>query len=161
MQTHMKNGSSKDLISTKDAQRDIALNLRLQYIIYILWLEANTCGFGWRHELQYSLQFKIFIDSVDYEYTYDQTIMNKDWRRGRAQYGFTRDTVWQETFERKDFHKFHGFVAVGESYLQNLGAWRPLARQKRAICKSFPPENRIFHQFVKLFSRESFPLYGT
>ena len=42
----------------------------------------------------------------------------------------------------------------------NLGAWHPLAQQKWAICKSFLRKNRIFHQFVKVFSLESFPLYG-
>ena len=39
-------------------------------------------------------------------------------------------------------------------------AWRLLARQKRAIRESFLREKRIFHQFAKVFSHESFPLYG-
>jgi len=42
---------------------------------------------------------------------------------------------------------------------QNWGAWCPLAQQKRAIRESFLHENRIFHQFAKVFSLESFPLY--
>ena len=42
-----------------------------------------------------------------------------------------------------------------------FGAWYPLARQKQAIRKSFLRENRIFHQSVKLFSLEIFPLDST
>ena len=41
-----------------------------------------------------------------------------------------------------------------------FGARRPLARQKQAIRESFLSENRLFHQFVKIFSLESLPLYG-
>ena len=70
------------------------------------------------YNIHCSLKYSLF--SVDHEYTYDQTIMNKDSRRGRAQYEFTRDTVWQETFEGKDFHKFHSFVAVRESFLSEI-----------------------------------------
>ena len=44
---------------------------------------------------------------------------------------------------------------------QNFGAWCPLARQKRAIRKSFLCKNIIFHQFTKVFFLESFLLYGT
>ena len=44
---------------------------------------------------------------------------------------------------------------------RNLGAWCPLARHERAIHKSFLRENRIFHQFAKVFFLKSFPLYGT
>ena len=43
---------------------------------------------------------------------------------------------------------------------RNWGAWCPLAQQKRAICESFLHENRIFCQFAKVFSLESFPLYS-
>ena len=38
-----------------------------------------------------------------------------------------------------------------------FGVWRPLALQKRAIRESFLHGNR---QFAKVFSLESFPLYG-
>ena len=38
-----------------------------------------------------------------------------------------------------------------------FGVWRPLALQKQAIRESFLRGNR---QFVKVFSLESFPLYG-
>ena len=34
------------------------------------------------------------------------------------------------------------------------------ARQKQAIHESFLRKNRIFHIFAKVFSLESFPLYG-
>ena len=40
---------------------------------------------------------------------------------------------------------------------RNLEAWCPLAQHERS---RFLLENRIFHQFVKFFSVESFPLYG-
>ena len=40
------------------------------------------------------------------------------------------------------------------------GLWHPLAWQKRTICESFICENRILHQFAKVFSFENFPLYG-
>ena len=42
----------------------------------------------------------------------------------------------------------------------NFGAWHPLVWQKRAIRESFHRENRLFHQFVKVFLLESLPLYG-
>ena len=41
--------------------------------------------------------------------------------------------------------------------LWNLGAWRRLARHKRAIRESFLRENRIFRQIAKVVSLESFP----
>ena len=44
---------------------------------------------------------------------------------------------------------------------QFLGVWHPLAQHKRAIRESFLRENHIFDQFTKVFSLESFPLYGT
>ena len=44
---------------------------------------------------------------------------------------------------------------------ENLGTWCPLVQQKRAIRKSFLRENRIFHQFTKDFSLESFLPYST
>ena len=40
----------------------------------------------------------------------------------------------------------------------NLGAWCLLAQHKRAIQEL--QENRIFHQFTKVFSLKSFPLYS-
>ena len=46
--------------------------------------------------------------------------------------------------------------------LQNLEGWHTFARQKGTICESFlHAQNRIFHQFSKVFSLEGFPLYGS
>ena len=64
-------------------------------------------------------------------------------------------------FEGENFRKFRGFVAIRESFPTKFRAWRPLAWQKQAICESFLRENHIFHQFAKVFSLESFPLYGS
>ena len=44
--------------------------------------------------------------------------------------------------------------------LQNLGVWHPLVRLKRAIRENFLCKNCIFHQFMKVYSLESFPIYG-
>ena len=57
------------------------------------------------------------------------------------------------------FSRFCGYLRKFSP--RNLGAWCPLARQKQAIRESFLCENHIFHQSVKLFSLESFPLDGT
>jgi len=62
-------------------------------------------------------------------------------------------TVQQKTFEGEDFCEFHGFVAIHESFLCEIWEcgvlWRP-----------FLHKNRIFYQFTKVFSLESFPLCG-
>ena len=42
--------------------------------------------------------------------------------------------------------------------LRNLEAWHPL---KQAIRESFLHENRILHQFARVFFLKSFPLYGS
>ena len=42
----------------------------------------------------------------------------------------------------------------------NLGAWHPLARQKRTIPESSLCKNHIFHQFAKVISLQSFLLYS-
>jgi len=58
---------------------------------------------------------------------------------------------------------FANFAVCGYSQKfspRNSRAWCPFVRQKRAIRESFLRENRIFHQFLKVFSLESFPLYG-
>ena len=56
--------------------------------------------------------------------------------------------------------EFRSYVAIHESFSVKFGAWHSLAWHKRAIRKSFLRENRIFHQSAKVFSLESFPLYG-
>ena len=37
----------------------------------------------------------------------------------------------------------------------------PLVQQKQAIRENFLSKNRVFHQFVKVFSLKSFPLYDS
>ena len=43
----------------------------------------------------------------------------------------------------------------------NFGACYPLVQQKRPIRESFLRKYHIFHQFAKVFSLKSFPLYGS
>ena len=43
----------------------------------------------------------------------------------------------------------------------DLWEWGSLVQQKWVICESFLCENCIFHQFAKVLSLESFPVYGT
>ena len=45
-------------------------------------------------------------------------------------------------------------------FVRNLGTRCPLVQQNQTIHKSFLRENRIFYQFTKVFSFESFPLYS-
>ena len=44
--------------------------------------------------------------------------------------------------------------------LRNLGVWCPFAWHKRAIHEIFLRKNRLLHQFMKVFSLESFLLYS-
>ena len=68
---------------------------------------------------------------------------------------YARPNIERESFEGE---KFCGFVAIRESFSAKFwGAWRPLEQQKRAIRESFLRKNRIFHQFAKVLSLESFP----
>ena len=71
-------------------------------------------------------------------------------------------TVWWETFEGENICKFWGFVAIRKSFLCEIGGrgvfWE---RHKWAIYESPLRKHLIFSQFVKVFSLESFPLYGT
>ena len=62
----------------------------------------------------------------------------------------------------ENVREFQGFVAIHESFLREIGgAWHLFGSDtKRAICESFLRENLIFHQFTKVFSLESFPLYS-
>ena len=59
----------------------------------------------------------------------------------------------------KTFMNFAVLWLYTKVFSAKFGAWHPLAQQKRAIHESFLCENCIFHQ--KVFSLESFPLYGT
>ena len=60
----------------------------------------------------------------------------------------------------KTFVNFAVLWLYVKVFSTKFGAWCPLGLQKRAICESFLRKNHIFHQFVKVFSLESFPLYG-
>ena len=60
----------------------------------------------------------------------------------------------------KTFANFAVLWLFAKVFSTKFGGVAPLALQKRATCESFLHENRIFHQFAKVFSLESFPLYG-
>ena len=69
-----------------------------------------------------------------------------------------------ENFQGRKLSQILRFCGYSRKFLlQNLGVWCPLARQKRGIHESFLHENCcfFFHQFMKVFSLESFPLYNT
>ena len=54
--------------------------------------------------------------------------------------------------------KFRGFVAIHESFLREIGGVASFGSD--TIHESFLHKNLIFCQFSKVFSLESFPLYG-
>ena len=60
----------------------------------------------------------------------------------------------------KTFVNFAVLWLYAKVFSAKFGAWCPLGLQKRAICESFLRKNHIFHQFMKVFSLKSFPLYG-
>ena len=62
--------------------------------------------------------------------------------------------------EKINFHKFQGFVVIRKSFLRKIWGHGVLWQYQRTIHKSFLCENLISHQFAKVFSSESFPLYG-
>ena len=65
-----------------------------------------------------------------------------------------------ENFQGRKLSRISRFCGYLRKFsLRNLGAWHPLTPYKRVICKSFLRENRIFHQFAKVFFLKSFPLY--
>ena len=59
----------------------------------------------------------------------------------------------------KSFANFTQFCSYYIS-LRNLEAWRLFERQKRATTKVFSTKIVFFYQSAKVFSLESFPLYG-
>jgi len=61
-----------------------------------------------------------------------------------------------ENSREKTFANFAVLWLYAKVFSVKFGAWHPLALQKRAIR-----ENHYFHQFAKVFSLESFPLYGS
>ena len=60
----------------------------------------------------------------------------------------------------KTFANFVVLWLLAKVFSVKFGAWHSLARHKQAIHESFLCENRIFFQSAKVFSLESFPLYG-
>ena len=53
--------------------------------------------------------------------------------------------LWYSNYRiAENFRKFHGFVAIRESFLHEIWGVVPLALEKRAIHESFLCENRIF-----------------
>jgi len=62
---------------------------------------------------------------------------------------------------KKTFVNFAVLWLFAKVFSVKFGGVAPLALQKWAIRKSFLHENWIYHQFTKVFSLKSFPLYGT
>ena len=60
----------------------------------------------------------------------------------------------------KTFANFTVLWLFAKVFSAKFGGMASLAWHKRAIHESFPRKNRTFHQFMKVFSLESFPLYG-
>ena len=60
----------------------------------------------------------------------------------------------------KTFANFAVLWQFVKVFSMKFGAWCSLVRPKRAMRESFLRKNRIFHQFAKVFSFESFPLYS-
>ena len=54
----------------------------------------------------------------------------------------------------KTFANFAVLWLYAKVFSMKFGAWRPLARQKRAIHESFLRENHIFHQFASFLPRK-------
>ena len=61
---------------------------------------------------------------------------------------------------KKTFVNFAILCLFVKVFCMKFGGMASLARHKRAIRESFLRKNRIFHQFTKVFSLESFSLYG-
>ena len=60
----------------------------------------------------------------------------------------------------KTFHKFCSFVAIRESFLHEIWGVASFGTAKASNPRKFSPRKSYFHQFAKVFSLESFPLYG-
>ena len=56
--------------------------------------------------------------------------------------------------------EFRSFVAIRESFLCEIWGMAFFGAAKASNSQKFIHENCIFHQFAKIFSLESFPLYG-
>ena len=70
-------------------------------------------------------------------------------------------TVYSGELSReKTFANFAVFWLCGNVFSAKFGAWHSLARHKQAIREHLLRKNCIFHKSAKVFSLESFPLYG-
>ena len=87
----------------------------------------------------------------------------KSWSYLHVLHRYTRVTYRiAGNFQRRKLSQILRFCGCSRKFSpRNLWAWCPLAQHKRAIRKSFLRKNRLFHQFAKVFSLESFPLYST
>ena len=57
--------------------------------------------------------------------------------------------------------KLSGFVAIRESFLREIWGVVSFSAAKASNSRKFSPQKSYFHQIAKVFSLESFPLYGT
>ena len=72
-----------------------------------------------------------------------------------------QDTVEWETFEGENFRGFQGLRAIHESFLCEIwGCATTTYDLFQAICESFFCEILTSYGSTKVFSLESFPLYG-
>ena len=56
--------------------------------------------------------------------------------------------------------KTFGFVAICESFLHEIWSVASFGTAKAGNLRKFSPQKLYFHQFAKVFSLESLPLYG-
>ena len=63
-------------------------------------------------------------------------------------------------FEGENFCELRSFVAVHESFLREIWGVASFGVAKTSNPRKFYPQKSYFHQFAKVFSLESFPLYG-
>ena len=92
-------------------------------------------------------------DVGDYKHTQIAHLSVKDWIFHTCEYRIAGKFCGRKPL------RISQFCGYSQKFsLRNLELWCPLVQQKRAICESFLHENRIFHQFAKVFSLRSFPL---
>ena len=61
--------------------------------------------------------------------------------------------------EKLQGRKFRSCVAICESFLRKIGVVS-FSTARASNPQKFSPRKLYFHQFTKVFSLESFPLYG-
>ena len=70
--------------------------------------------------------------------------------------------LWYSNYRiAENFREFRGFVAIHESFLHDIWGVASFGAGKASNPQKFSPRKSYFHQFAKVFSLESFPLYGT